>query len=54
MKAQGNMEINLYNYSLMIHILIEILQNNFVGSQECSSNAGVWLGTRGLNSALLY
>lgn len=35
------MEINLYNYSLMICILNEILTNNFVGNQECSNNADV-------------
>lgn len=49
------MERNVYNYSLMICILIEILLNNFVGSQECSNNVDVWLGTWDLNSpTLLY
>jgi len=48
------MERYLYNYSLMICILIEILPNNFVGSQQCSNSVDVWLGTLGLNSPALW
>lgn len=47
------MERNLYNYNLMICILIVILPNNFAKSQKYSGNAGICLDAWSLNSAFL-